>query len=170
MTSDIWPVIRKMTAIAKRELLFTGAFGFSMFLSGLTFIDRKSGVKAAQAINETMKDLKNKRVKLWIFPEGTRRNNGEIHQFKKGAFHTAIQAQVPIVPVVFSAYNLFLNTEKKIFNKGEVIITALPEISTKGLTSNDVDELLNRTRKAMMEVFNKTTKELQAKQISAEED
>lgn len=160
--SDVWPVIRKMTAIAKRELLFAGSFGIAMFLSGLTFINRKAGGTAGQALNEAMEDLKKKNIKMWVFPEGTRRNTGEIHGFKKGAFLAAVNAQVPIVPVVFSSYKPFLDTEKKIFDKGEIIITALPEISTEGLTFDNVEELMQRTRNLMIEKYNETSKETEA--------
>lgn len=57
-------------------------------------------------------------VKLWIFPEGTRHNTGEIHPFKKGAFHMAIRSQLPILPVVFSSY-YFLSAEEKRFDSGK---------------------------------------------------
>lgn len=113
-------------------------------------------------MNEAMEELKKKNIKLWVFPEGTRRNTGEIHSFKKGAFHAAVQAQVPIVPVIFSSYKPFLNTEKKIFNKGEIIITALPEISTEGLTASDVDGLIERTRNMMIETYKETSKETES--------
>ncbi|CRK90844.1 CLUMA_CG004534, isoform A [Clunio marinus] len=167
---DVWPVIKKMTAIAKRELLFAGPFGISMFLAGLTFINRQAGEKAGQEMINMMEDLKKKNIKLWVFPEGTRRNTGEIHQFKKGAFYTAIQAQVPIVPVVFSSYKPFLDSEKKIFNKGEVIITALPEVSTKNLTVNDVDDLIKQVRDSMISVYVKTSKEITTKMLKFKED
>lgn len=60
-------------------------------------------------------------IKLWVFPEGTRRNTGDIHPFKKGAFHMAIQAQIPILPVVFSSY-YFLDSSKKYFDQGTFLI------------------------------------------------
>jgi lysophosphatidate acyltransferase len=153
---DICLVVKKMTVIAKRELTYTGSFGIGAWLSGLYFIDRKSGKKAGQAMNDAMETFKRKNIKLWVFPEGTRRNTGEIHHFKKGGFHAAIQAQVPIVPVVFSTYKHFLDTREKIFSRGEVTITALPEIPTKGLTANDVDDLIAKTRNAMIEVYQKS--------------
>lgn len=57
-------------------------------------------------------------IKLWIFPEGTRHNTGQIHPFKKGAFHVAINSQLPILPVVFSSY-YFLSSEEKRFDSGK---------------------------------------------------
>lgn len=157
-----------MTAIAKREiLLYSGSFGLSMYLAGLAYIDRKAGVTARQAMNDTMDDLKKKKIKLWVFPEGTRRNTGEIHEFKKGAFHTAVHSQVPIVPVIFSSYKHFLDTKGRVFDNGEIIITALPEIPTVGLTSADVDDLVKRTRDAMIEVYKTTSKETEMNSVKA---
>lgn len=61
-------------------------------------------------------------MKLWVFPEGTRRNTGEIHEFKKGAFRIAIQGQIPIVPIVFSK-NYFMCSKNKIFDDGMLATT-----------------------------------------------
>jgi lysophosphatidate acyltransferase len=55
---------------------------------------------------------------MWVFPEGTRNNTGNILPFKKGAFHVAIAAQVPILPVIFSSY-YFLDNKKKEFESGQ---------------------------------------------------
>lgn len=95
---------------------------------------------------------------------GTRRNTGQLHEFKKGAFHVAITHQVPILPVVFSSYQPFLDDEQKILNPGEVIIEALPEIPTKGLTSDDVVQLMSHTKTLMESKFRENTNEIQSKQ------
>lgn len=100
-----------------------------------------------------------------IYISGTRRNTGKIHEFKKGAFQCAIKAQVPILPVVFSSYKSFLDDELKILNSGEVIIEALPEISTEGLTSDNVIELMSHTKQLMEQKFIENTQEIQSKQI-----
>lgn len=133
-----------------------------MYLAGLTFINRKSGKKVGEALNEVVKELKEKRIKLWVFAEGTRRLTGEIHEFKKGAFHAAIYAQVPIVPVVISSYQSFLDNKKKKFDSGNVIIEALPEISTEGLKPEDVDQLIEKTRSAMTKKFSELNCEVES--------
>lgn len=45
--------------------------------------------------------------------------------------------------------------------QGRVIIKALPEISTKGLTVDDVDSLLEKTRNIMINAFNEINREIQ---------
>lgn len=156
--------MHKTTVVAKRELLYVWPFGICAWLCGLIFIDRYSADKSKDALNKSMEKLKRDNIKLWVFPEGTRRNKGVIHDFKKGAFHVAIQAQVPILPVVFSSYQNFLDKKLRIFETGDVIIESLPEISTIGLTHEDTNELMQQTRQLMIDKFSEITREIQTKQ------
>lgn len=105
--------------------------------------------------------IEERRKFIWLPLSGTRRNTGEIHEFKKGGFHVAIQGQVPILPVVFSSYRSFLDDKRQILNKGEIVITVLPEISTIGLTDNDIDQLMRRTHQVMSDKFVEVNKELE---------
>lgn len=86
-----------------------------------------------------------------------------IHDFKKGAFNVAVQAQVPIVPVVVSSYQNFLNKKEKIFNSSEIIIEALPEIATEGLSHDDVNNLMENIRQLMIDKFDELTNEIKIK-------
>lgn len=115
---DLWPIMNKCTVVAKRELFYAWPFGLAAWLSGLIFINRMQTNKARSALFDAAEVVKEKRIKLWIFPEGTRRNTGELHPFKKGAFHMAIAAQLPILPVVFSTYQTFLDDKNKTFSSG----------------------------------------------------
>lgn len=156
--------MKKTTVVAKKELLYVGPFGICAWLCGLIFIDRYSVQKAKVTMNSALDQLKKSNTKLWVFPEGKRHNTGEIHEFKKGAFHVAIHGQVPILPVVFSSYRTFLDDKRKILNQGEIIIEALPLISTAGLTHDDVNGLIEQTRKLMVDRFTEISKEVQLKE------
>nr|CAI5869863.1 unnamed protein product [Callosobruchus analis] len=119
---DIWRVMDKCTVISKSELLYyTGPFGLASWLCGLIFIPRLQSDKAKAIMNEAVEKIKLKKIKLWVFPEGTRRNEGKIYPFKKGAFYMAISNQLPIVPVVYSRY-YFLDKETKRFDYGKYSI------------------------------------------------
>ncbi|CAG9815801.1 unnamed protein product [Phaedon cochleariae] len=155
---EIWRLMDKCTVIAKRELLFAGPFGLASYLCGLIFIPRIQTDKAKNIMNEAANRLKSDKIKLWVFPEGTRRNDGKIHSFKKGAFHMAITNKLPIVPVVYSRY-YFLDKTTKYFGSGNVTITALPQIETKDLSLDDLDELMERVRNLMSATYYVTSKE-----------
>lgn len=157
---DIWPVMNKCTVVAKRELFFAWPFGLAAWLCGLIFINRMQSDRARVQLCKATTNIKNKKIKLWIFPEGTRRNTGHLHPFKKGAFHVAIDAQIPILPVVFSSYGTFLDDKNKRLDSGKIIISTLPPISTIGLNKADLDKLMSHTYDVMNNEFQLTTKEV----------
>lgn len=67
----------------------------------------------------------------------------------------AINAHLPILPVVFSSYKSFLDSENRKFESGEITISVMDEISTEGLTTADVDWLIAETHRIMSLQFNK---------------
>ncbi|XP_037300494.1 1-acyl-sn-glycerol-3-phosphate acyltransferase alpha isoform X2 [Manduca sexta] len=156
---EMWPRMKRCTVVAKRPLMFTGAFGFGAWLSGLVFIDRLKTDRARQLMKEATERVIKEKTKLWVFPEGARYNKGCLQAFKKGAFYLAIDAQIPILPVVFSQY-YFLDNETKTFEPGKVVITTLPPIPTKGMTRNDLEALSEMAREQMIDVFNESSKDL----------
>ncbi|XP_076091160.1 1-acyl-sn-glycerol-3-phosphate acyltransferase alpha-like [Mytilus galloprovincialis] len=154
---EIWP--ERCVPFAKKELLYLGPFGLALYLVGTVFIDRGNREKAVDAIQKTSDEIRNNKVKVFIFPEGTRNHEGAMLPFKKGAFHLSVNAQVPIVPVVISSYTDFYSKREKKFGTGKFIVTCLPKISTKGLTEEDVPKLADYIRKQMLDCFNQTSLE-----------
>lgn len=161
---QFWHLPDKMTVVAKRMLQYVGPFGLAAWLCNLMFIDRERGDQSRQKMTVAMGELKKNATKLWIFPEGTRRNKNQIHNFKKGAFYLAVQHQIPLQPVVYSSYKHFINEDKKTFDHGEIILTAMPRISTEGLTEADIPALIERTKKMMEEVYAASTEEARSRQ------
>ena len=78
--------------------------------------------------------------------------------FKLGAFRLAIEAQVPIVPIVFSSYKSLYNVDKSTKNyywrSGCVTIKCLDPIETTGMTlEKDLERLTDMTRKRMLDAY-----------------
>jgi lysophosphatidate acyltransferase len=105
--------------IAKRELLWAGSAGLACWLAGVIFIDRKRTGDAISVMSEVAQTLLTQDVRVWVFPEGTRNHNGSMLPFKCGAFHLAVQAQVPIVHIVMSSYQDFYCKKERRFTSGE---------------------------------------------------
>jgi lysophosphatidate acyltransferase len=122
-------------------------------LSKTVFIDRANRAVSRATFDTAAATMKTKRQNVFIFPEGTRSYAEEpmLLPFKKGAFHLAVQAQVPIVPVVCANYDNVLNVKKRRFCPGIIDVTILPPVDTKGCTAEDVDRLVEKTRNAMLE-------------------
>ncbi|KAL4826213.1 hypothetical protein H8958_021076 [Nasalis larvatus] len=139
--------------IAKRELLFLGPVGLIMYLGGVVFINRQRSSTAMSVMANLGERMVRENLKVWIYPEGTRNDNGDLLPFKKGAFYLAVQAQVPIVPVVYSSFSSFYNIKKKLFTSGTVTVQVLEAIPTSGLTVADVPALVDTCHRAMRTTF-----------------
>jgi len=144
----------KYTSVtAKKSLKYVPLLGWFMALSKTVFIDRANRTTSRAAFDTAAHTMKTTRQNVFIFPEGTRSyaEKPDLLPFKKGAFHLAVQAQVPIVPVVCGNYYHVLDVKGKRFNPGVVDVTVLPPIQTKGLGAEHVDALVKKTRDAMMD-------------------
>ncbi|XP_057611143.1 1-acyl-sn-glycerol-3-phosphate acyltransferase beta [Chionomys nivalis] len=144
---------KRCVQIAKRELLFTGPVGLIMYLGGVYFINRQRA-RTAMSLMADLGDLMVKdNLKVWIYPEGTRNDNGDLLPFKKGAFYLAIQAQVPIIPVVYSSFSSFYNVKTKLFTSGTIRVQVLDAVPTSGLTEADVTTLVDTCYQSMRDTF-----------------
>nr|XP_006822437.1 PREDICTED: 1-acyl-sn-glycerol-3-phosphate acyltransferase alpha-like [Saccoglossus kowalevskii] len=156
----------RCTILMKKMLKYAGTFGLASILCGVVFVDRGNKSQTKEALEQTVKIIKKRNAKIWIFPEGTRKYNTECSDpmlpFKKGAFNLAVQAQVPIVPVVFSSQSKFFSYEQKRFTQGEFTVTVMPHVNTIGLTLEDVPTLADKTRQSMIDVYEDTSRDTDA--------
>ncbi|XP_054270188.1 1-acyl-sn-glycerol-3-phosphate acyltransferase alpha-like [Macrosteles quadrilineatus] len=157
----IGPAMQRAWAVARKEIFYYWPFGLSIWLSGIIFIDRNNGRESNKKLMSAIDKVKDQKIKLVMFPEGTRnKKGGGLLPFKKGAFRMAIQGQIPITPIVLSPY-YFINSEKRMFHRGKIIMSTLPPISTKGKTMADLDMLMEKTRAIMEEEFFKLKIEIE---------
>jgi 1-acyl-sn-glycerol-3-phosphate acyltransferase len=91
----IGPNIRMIT---KKELFRVPVFGRALAAAGFISIDRSDRLRAMHSLEEA-RALLASGTHVWIAPEGTRSRTGMLLPFKKGAFHLAFEAGLPIVPV-----------------------------------------------------------------------
>jgi putative phosphoserine phosphatase/1-acylglycerol-3-phosphate O-acyltransferase len=85
-------------------------------------------------------------ISLAIAPEGTRSATPTLGPFKKGAFHIAVQAEVPVVPVVIRNTGEIMWRASLVARPGTVDVAVLPPVRTVGLGPEDVDGLCDRVR------------------------
>jgi 1-acyl-sn-glycerol-3-phosphate acyltransferase len=92
-------VPREMKWMAKESLFRIPWFGWLFVLAGDIPIRRGDSGSASEALRKAREYLA-RGMSVMIFPEGTRSRTGELGSFKSGAFRLAIEAQVPILPIV----------------------------------------------------------------------
>ena len=141
---DIFPsgsIIPKRTVtLGKKSILWIPLFGQYYWLSGNIVIDRSNRKKAVASMKQVAQEIRDQQKSVWIMPEGTRSRGRDILlPFKKGAFRTAIDAQVPIVPICFSSYHNRMRWNK--WKAGKILGQVLEPIWTQALGSEDVQQL-----------------------------
>ncbi|GAB2715386.1 HAD-IB family hydrolase [Nocardia thraciensis] len=140
------------TGIVKKEVTGNPVFGPLMRFAGATFIDRAdtAGTRAALApVVETLRGG----LSIVIAPEGTRSLTPRVGPFKKGAFHIAVQAGVPIVPVVIRNAGEIAWRNSAIVRKGTVDVAILPPIDVSGWDPGAMDAEIERVRQLFVDTL-----------------
>ncbi|MBQ4832831.1 1-acylglycerol-3-phosphate O-acyltransferase [Pseudoalteromonas sp. MMG010] len=129
-------VPKHCVSIGKKSLKWIPFFGQLYWLSGNILIDRSNRTKAANTISKAANKIKQQGLSVWMFPEGTRSYGRGLLPFKTGAFHTAMSADVPIVPVCMNSTDKSIKLNR--WNNGTICIEMLAPINLdKTLTARE---------------------------------
>ncbi|EPX73061.1 1-acylglycerol-3-phosphate O-acyltransferase [Schizosaccharomyces octosporus yFS286] len=141
----------KFSIISKKSLKYIPLLGWFMLLADAVFVDRARREDAIALFSRAAQRMKAEKLDIWVFAEGTRTYAKEplLLPLKKGAFHLAVQAQAPIIPIAVQNYSHIFHPPTKVFNKGEALVKILDPIPTAGKTSEDVNSLLRETQEKM---------------------
>jgi putative phosphoserine phosphatase/1-acylglycerol-3-phosphate O-acyltransferase len=107
------------------------------------FIDRFHHDQAVKALEPAIEALR-KGISLVIAPEGTRSPTPRLGRFKKGAFHMAMAARAPIVPIVFRNAHDALPKSGYVMRPTTVEVVVLPPISTKRWRKADLERNIEK--------------------------
>lgn len=157
-------VPKGVVTVGKTSLRWIPFFGALYWASGNILINRENRKKAIATIDQIVKSMKATGLSIWMFPEGTRSRGRGWLPFKRGAFHAAVQAGVPIIPIVCS--NTHNQVDVNRWSNGKVIVEMLPPISTEGLHETDVVNLMKRCEAVMHDTKQRLDEELGNAQLS----
>ena len=120
-----------VTGVAKKEVAAAGLRPVRD-AADMAFVDRSRPEQAIEALEPVVEKLR-EGYSIAIAPEGTRSPTPRVGPFKKGAFHMAMQAGVPIVPIVIRNAGELLWRGSAFMRSGTVDVIVLPPIpSTTG--------------------------------------
>ncbi len=143
---------RDVTGVGKQEVRRNPIFGPLFGAAGVVFIDRSDTSKAIRALKPAVEAVRQGRS-LVIAPEGTRSPTPRLGRFKKGAFHIAMQAGVPIVPVVFRNVLDSLPKHALVLRPATIEAVVLPPVDTRGWKRGHLDAEVEAIRNRYLEVL-----------------
>ncbi|WP_433681193.1 HAD-IB family hydrolase [Nocardia sp. CA-119907] len=141
-----------VTGIGKKELTKNPLFGPLMRFVGVTFIDRANTTQAKAALAPVVETLRDG-LSIVVAPEGTRSYTPGIGPFKKGAFHIAIQAGVPVIPVVVRNAGEVNWRNSMVARQGTVDVAILDPIDVSGWDPNDMDDQVEAVRQRYLDTL-----------------
>ena len=131
---------RDITGVGKREIRDMPIIGRVMEAAGVVLIDRKNSASAIEAMIPLVDAMRVEGKSVCLSPEGTRAATIKLASFKKGAFHLAMQAGVPIVPIVIQNSGDVQPKGDMLFHPGTVEVEVLPPIDTSSWSADKIDD------------------------------
>lgn len=136
------PVICKLlsgefSGVAKKEALLSPV-GPVLWLADVAFLDRSNPERARGALRPAVQRLRDG-ISVAIAPEGTRSVSPRLGEFKKGAFHLAMQAEVPIIPIVLRNAGAAMWRSARTMRPATIEVYVHEPIDVSGWARGDLD-------------------------------
>ncbi len=147
---------RDFVGIGKVELQANPLLGPILRLAGTVFIDRYDRSRAIDALRPAIDALRSG-LSLAIAPEGTRSATPDVGPFKKGAFVMAMQAGVPIVPIVLRNTLDALPRHWMVVRPATIDVRVLPPIETTGWTYDSLEDHITEVRQVYIDTLSPTS-------------
>lgn len=137
--------------ISKIENVKVPILGWYLKMADYIIVNRGNEESKLEMLDNSYKCLK-RGISIMIFPEGTRSYDKEIGFFKRGAFQLALQANVPLLPVVLDGSGDVLPKHGlKLGSHYRITIRVLDPIMPQDFSSQNPDILAEDISKIMKE-------------------
>ena len=145
--------------IAKVEVKSQPVIGQVMEYAGTVFVDRADGQSAVKAMEPLVDAIRKDGRSICIAPEGTRTLSPRLGPFKKGAFHLAMQAGVPIVPIVIHNAGDVAPKNEFVMRGAKVRVSVLEPVDTSGWTAGQMSSHVADVRALFLEELGQQTED-----------
>ncbi|MEM9171513.1 MAG: HAD-IB family hydrolase [Pseudomonadota bacterium] len=148
---------RDIAGVGKKEIASVPVLGQIMQMAGTVMIDRSDAHKAVESMRRLVDTITIEGKSVVIAPEGTRTVTTQLGPFKKGAFHLAMQAGVPIVPIVIKNA---LDVSPKgdfLFHPATVGVEVLPPVDTSNWRAETIEEHVADVRRLFLQTLGQAT-------------
>ena len=142
---------RDLAGVGKKEIGDIPILGKIFQIAGTVLIDRENSASALEAMKPLVDVIQKEGRSVCIAPEGTRSSSTHLGRFKKGAFHLAMQAGVPIVPIVIHNAIDVAPKSEFVMRPATVKVTVLPAVDTSDWQPNTMNQHVDEVRDLFLE-------------------
>ncbi len=137
---------KRAVTIGKHTLAWIPFFGQIYWLTGQILVNRTSRAKSLVSMKAASKKIKDKNLKIWMMPEGTRSLGRGLLPFKKGAFYLAAQNEIPIITI---AVGDFRNYDLNKWRPGKLHVKIGAPVYASGKSKEDISSFCHSTYEDM---------------------
>jgi putative phosphoserine phosphatase/1-acylglycerol-3-phosphate O-acyltransferase len=138
---------RDIAGIGKQEIKKENPLiGTVLEMGGVVLIDRANAKSAIEAITPLVDIMRDEGRSVVLAPEGTRTVSPKLAPFKKGAFHLAMQAGVPMIPIVIRNAGDVAPKGDFVFRAATVDVEVLPPVDTSKWRPETVEDHVREVR------------------------
>ena len=136
--------------IAKKSLIWFPIFGWFLCAADHILVDRERATSAFKNLKKAS-SLLQKGISIIVFPEGTRSPDGEVKEFKRGAFLLPLRSKFPVIPVSVAGTYEMLPRQGWCFWPGTMHIRMGASIPIGDLSPQELGDLPRRVRETILE-------------------
>ena len=140
------------TGVGKKEMGRIPLLAQFAWLTNVALVDRADSARAQAALQPALERLRDG-YSITLAPEGTRSVTPAVGAFKKGAFHLAMQAGVPVVPIVIRNAGELQWRGSQVIRSGTVDVAVLPPVSVAGWRRHELDERVAEVRQLFIDAL-----------------
>jgi putative phosphoserine phosphatase/1-acylglycerol-3-phosphate O-acyltransferase len=144
---------RDISGVGKKEIGEMPLIGRILEFSGVVLIDRKDSEQAIEAVNALVDLMQIEGKSVCMSPEGTRSVTPKLAPFKKGAFHLAMHAGVPIVPIVIQNSTDVNPKGSSIYHPATVEVEVLAPVDTSEWRVEMIDQHIDSVRSMFLKAL-----------------
>ena len=136
--------------VSKQEVFRIPYIGPMLWMHGDIAIQRGRATESMRKVLNDGKMWLGRGVSVAMFPEGTRSKDGEIHNFKAGAFILAKDAEVPILPIVLEGTDRVVRKGFFMNWSNQITIKILPPVTKEEVVERPIKEVMAEVHDSMV--------------------
>ncbi|REG22987.1 1-acyl-sn-glycerol-3-phosphate acyltransferase [Archangium gephyra] len=136
--------------VAKHQLKYVPLIGWYLWFAGHIFVNRGRREKAIASLDAAAQKIRGG-TSVFLYPEGTRSDDGSVLPFKKGPFALALKSRVPVVPITIEGSGSVMPKNSWNIKPGPVYVKIGKPIDTTGFDEDDREGLARAVRNVIIQ-------------------
>jgi putative phosphoserine phosphatase / 1-acylglycerol-3-phosphate O-acyltransferase len=141
-----------ITGVVKQQVKHYPLIGPVLRFIGVTFVDLSAPGQGRRAVEPLVAQLESS-ISVMIAPEGRVSPTPQLLPFKKGAFHLAAQAGVPIIPIVIRNAGEVIRSHVAFVRPGTVEVAILDPIDVSSWRPDALDQHIEQLRQLYLDTL-----------------